>query len=93
MAAVSSKQFTSHQREHNGLSVNGADMLGCDPANTYATRPIAVLEGDAAWDFLERVEANLKNPLQTRPSKEEREEWKKFFKEQKLRELYERSEG
>ena len=91
MAVASSKGFVSHQESRNGMAVNGSGMLGCDPANTFATRPIAVLEGDAAWEFVERVEANLKTPRQplSEEERQEREEWKKYFKEQRRRELYE----
>ena len=91
MVAISSKEFATHQEQHNGMAVNGSGMLGCDPANTFATRPIAVLEGDAAREFVERVEANLKTPRQplSEEERKEREEWKKYFKEQRRRELYE----
>ena len=98
MAAISSKGFVSHQERRNGMAVNGqvhtkADMLGCDPANTYATRPIAVLEGDAAIEFYERWQKLLEKPKKplSEEDRKEREEWKKYFKEQRLRELYERS--
>ena len=91
MATASSKGFASHQERRNGITVNGTGMLGCDPANIFSTRPVAVLEGDAAWEFVERVEANLKAPRQplSEEERKEREEWKKYFKELRLRELYE----
>jgi len=89
MAVASSKGFASHQESHNGMAVNGTGMLGCDPANTFATRPIAVLEGDAAWEFVERVEANLKAPRQplSEEERKEREEMKDFFRKYALNEL------
>ena len=64
-----------------------AEMLGCDPANTYALKSAPVLEGDEAIEFLERVEANLKVPLQSRPSKKEREEWEELFRKHDLDKL------
>ena len=46
-----------------------------------------VLEGDEAVEFIERWQKSLREPLQSPPTKEERKGWKKFFREQKLREL------
>jgi len=52
-----------------------------------------VLEGDEAIEFLERWQESLEQPLKCPPSKEEVKEWKKFFREQKLRELNEKFES
>ena len=38
-----------------------------------------VLEGDEAIEFYERWHQSLQEPLKSPISKEEREEWKKFF--------------
>ena len=92
MTVVRNKDVATHHTKSYDFAVNGREMLVCDPANTYARRSCPVLEGDAAIEFLERVEAMRKIPDPSRPSKEEREEWKKYFKEQSLRELYEKSE-
>ena len=46
-----------------------------------------VLEGDEAIEFLEKVIAMENVPDPASPSKEEIKEWKRFFKEQMLREL------
>ena len=95
MAVASSKGLSSHQERRNGMTVNGTGMLGCDPANTFATRPIAVLEGDAAIEFYERWQKLLEKPKKplSEEDRKEREEWKNYFKEQRLRELYERSKN
>ena len=87
MTVVSSKEFAGHQEKYYDLAVNGRNMLGCDPANTYALKSAPVLEGDEAIEFLERVEANLKVPLQSRPSKKEREEWEELFRKHDLDKL------
>ena len=47
-----------------------------------------VLEGDEAWEFLERVKS-LENVPDPAYSEEKRKEWKEFFRKQKLRELNE----
>jgi len=78
MIAVSSKEYAVHQKK--------ADMLGCDPANTYARRPISVLEGDAAWEFLERVKA-MEHVPDPSFSEEKRKEWKEYFRKYELDKL------
>ena len=62
-----------------------AEMLGCDPANTYAQRPIAVLEGDAAIEFYERWQKLLEMPKKplSEEERKKRKEWKEFFRQQK----------
>ena len=87
MAVASSKGLSSHQERHNGMAVNGSGMLGCDPANTFATRPIAVLEGDAAREFVERVEAMENVPDPTYPSGERLKELKEFYRKYALNKL------
>ena len=82
MIAVNSKESSACQKK--------AEMLGFDPANTFARRPIAVLEGEAAWDFVERVKAMENVPYSDSPSKESRKEWKEYFRKQMLRELNEK---
>ena len=84
MTVVRSKQFAAHQEKYNDLAIKGRDMLGCDPANTYALKSCPVLEGDEAIEFYERWQKLLEEPMTplSEEERKERKEWKKYFKEQ-----------
>jgi len=75
------------QEKRNDLTVNGKDMFVCNPANTYARRSCPILEGDAAIEFLERVEAMKNVPDPSRPSKERLKELKEFYRKFAIDEL------
>ena len=87
MTVVKSKDVNTQKAKSYDFTVNGRDMLVCDPANTYARRYCPVLEGDAAIEFLEKVEAMKNVPDPSRPSKEEREELEKIIRKHALYEL------
>jgi len=87
MKVVKSKDIADHQEEYYCMEVNGKNMLGCDPANTYALKSCPVLEGDEAIEFYERWQKLLEEPMEplSEEERKERKEWKKYFKEQMLR--------
>jgi len=71
----------------NGQACMKAEMLGFDPANTYARRSAPLLEGDAAWNFLERVKAMENVPDPTYPSGERLKVLKEFYRKYALNRL------